>query len=76
MENNSSNSDADSDVNYPRLTFGVEIEFCIASVLQEMTGKDGEEPDPSDPHSIFGLTEGIHLGKDAFNVREHAAKTL
>lgn len=41
-----------------------------------MTGKEGEDPDPSDPRSIFGLTEGIHLGKDAFNVREHVAKAL
>jgi len=59
----------------PRLTFGVEIEFSVATVRKEMTGKDGEDPESNDPRSIFGLTEGIH-DKETENVREHIAQTL
>ena len=61
--------------NRPRLTFGVEIEFSLATVRKEMTGKDGEDPESTDPRPIFGLTKGIH-GEETKNVREHIAKTL
>lgn len=62
----------------PRLTFGVEIEFALATVLHKEAsgrGKNEEDPDPSDPRSVFGLTTGVH-SKEADNVRENIAKTL
>jgi hypothetical protein len=54
-----------------RLTFGVEIELAIATLLPNTP-----DPDPSDPRPVTGLTDGPQFSKEGDNLRSHIAATL